>query len=221
MAEIGYRMKGDSGPLYNPERDYAYITPTLMRQAIERLEANDDANRAKWRAEQNITTEEIVAVASALAEAQRDFVNAADPVSSFDVALNRHNFFSFRYVVREYLWAAIGEIFCAAWFTAVREVSIVGQESPAQTDMARFTAAVREFANKNKSTTYDANFMAEHLRMMNDTLIGRERDLMTAYKKRVDEVTLLQRENAALKEELACVKTKKHWLFGLFAGRNK
>lgn len=221
MAEIGYRMKGDSGPLYNPERDYAYITPTLMRQAIERLEANDDVNRAKWRAEQNITTEEIVAAATALAGAQRDFVNAADPVSSFDIALNRHDFFSFRYVVREYLWAAIGEIFCAAWFVAVREVSVVGQESPAQTDMARFTAAVREFANKNKSTTYDANFMAEHLRMLNDTLIGRERDLMVAYKNRGDEITALRSENAALKEELLQLRAKKHWLFGLFAGRNK
>lgn len=221
MADIGYRMKGDSGPLYNPERDYAYITPTLMRQAIEKLDANDDANREKWRHEHDITEAEVVAVATALAAAQRDFVNAADPVSSFEIALNRHNFFSFRYVVQQYLWAAIGEAFCAAWFVAVREVSVVGQESPAQTDMARFTAAVREFANKNKSSTYDANFMAEHLRMLNDTLLGREKDLLTAYKKKTDEALHLSRENAALKEELAQLKEKKHWFFGLFAGRNK
>lgn len=221
MADIGYRMKGDSGPLYNPERDYAYITPTLMRQAIERLDANDDAAREKWRHEHGITEAEVVAAATALAAAQRDFVNASDPVASFEIALNRHNFFSFRYVVQQYLWAAIGEVFCAAWFLAVREVSVVGQESPAQTDMARFVAAVREFANKNKSSTYDANFMAEHLRMLNDTLLGREKDLLAAYKKKTDDVLQLSRENSALKEELARLKVKKHWFFGLFSGRNK
>ena len=55
MSNIGYRPKGDSGPLYNPERDYAYITPTLMRQAIEKLDANDDVDRAHCRSAQNIT----------------------------------------------------------------------------------------------------------------------------------------------------------------------
>ena len=221
MADIGYRRKGDSGPLYSPERDYAYITPTLMRQAIERLDANDDIDRSRWRSEQNITETEVVSVASALAEAQRDFVNAADPVASFDAALNRHNFFNFRYCVRQYLWAAIGEVFCAAWFTAVREVSIVGQESPAQTDMARFTAAVREFINNNKSTTYDANFMAEHLRMLNDVLLGREKDLLEAYKKRCVDVTKLQDENKRLQEELQKLKNKPRGFVALFSGRNK
>jgi hypothetical protein len=202
MADIGYRRKGESGPLYNPERDYAYITPTLMRQAIERLDANDDADRSRWRAEHNITDEEIVIAATVLAEAQRDFVNAADPVTSFAAALNRHNFFSLRYVVRQYLWAAIGEVFCAAWFAAVREVSVVGQESPAQTDMARFTAAVREFANLRKSSTYDAVFMAEHLRMTNDVLLGREKELLTAYKQRGLELAKLHEEHKILQAKI-------------------
>jgi hypothetical protein len=214
MADIGYRRKGDSGPLYNPERDYAYITPTLMRQAIEKLDANDDIDRSRWRAEQNITEQEIVGVAEALAAAQRDFVNAADPVNSLDAALNRHNFFDVRYCVRQYLWAAIGEVFCAAWFSAVREVSVVGQESPAQTDMARFVATVRDFANKNKSSTYDANFMAEHLRMENDTLRGRERDLLDAYKRKTSEVLRLQME-------LDQLKSKPRGFFARLFGRNK
>lgn len=214
MADIGYRRKGDSGPLYNPERDYAYITPTLMRQAIEKLDANDDLDRSRWRAEHNIKDEEIIAAAEALAAAQRDFVNAADPVTSFDAALNRHNFFDLRYCVRQYLWAAIGEVFCAAWFVAVREVSVVGQDSPAQTDMARFTAAVREFANKNNSSTYDANFMAEHLRMENDTLRGRERELLEAYKRKTAEVLRLQ-------TELQQREIKPRGFFARLFGRNK
>lgn len=220
MADIGYRLKSDSGPMYNPERDYAYITPTLMRQAIEKLDANDDVDRSRWRSEQNITEAEIASIAEALASAQRDFVNGADPVMSFDAALNRHNFFNFRYCVRQYLWAAVGEIFCAAWFTAVREVSIVGQESPAQTDMARFVAAVREFANKNKSATYDVNFTAEHLRMVNDTLRARERDLLEAYKKKSSEASQLQLENKRLQEELQGFKQPRG-LFKLFSRRTK
>lgn len=214
MADIGYRRKGDSGPLYNPERDYAYITPTLMRQAIEKLDANDDVDRSRWRAEQNISDAEVVEIAEALAAAQRDFVNAADPVTSFEAALQRHNFFNFRYCVRQYLWAAIGEVFCAAWFTAVREVSVVGQESPAQTDMARFAATVREFANKNKSAIYDANFMAEHLRMENEILRGRERDLLEAYKKRTTEVHTLH-------AEIKRLKVKPRGFFARVFGRNK
>jgi hypothetical protein len=217
MADIGYRRKGDSGPLYSPERDYAYITPTLMRQAIEKLDANDDVDRSRWRAEQNITEAEIVAIAEALAEAQRDFVNAGDPVSSFDAALNRHGFYNLRYCVRQYLWAAVGEVFCAAWFMAVREVSVVGEESPAQTDMARFTAAVREFANKNKSLTYDASFMAEHLRMLNDVMVGREKDLLAAYKNRAAEVTSLKAENARLQKELTQQKQKRSFFSSIFS----
>lgn len=220
MSDIGYRLKGDSGPMYNPERDYAYITPTLMRQAVEKLDANDDVDRARWRAEQSISDVEIASIAEALAIAQRDFVNGADPAASFDAALNRHNFFNFRYCVRQYLWATVGEIFCAAWFTAVREVSIVGQESPAQTDMARFVAAVREFANKSKSTTYDANFTADCLRMANDTLRTRERDLLEAYKKKSSEAAQLQLENKRLEEELCRLKQPRG-LFKLFSRRIK
>lgn len=214
MADIGYRRKGDSGPLYNPERDYAYITPTLMRQAIEKLDANDDTDRAYWRSEQNITETEIVGIAEALAAAQRDFVNAGDPVANFESALNRHNFYNFRYCVRQYLWAAIGEVFCAAWFTAVREVSVVGEESPTQTDMARFTAAVREFANRNKSPTYDANFMAEHLRMLNDVMVGREKELLAAYKKRCE-------ENERLQKELNQLKQKRGFFSSIFSRQGK
>lgn len=214
MGDIGYKRKGDSGPLYHPERDYAYITPTLMRQAIEKLDADDDSERLSWRKTNNITDAEIVAIAEALANAQRDFVNAADPVSSFAAALSRHNFSNFRYCVRQYLWAAIGEIFCAAWFLAVREVSVVGEDSPAQLDMAKFSAAVREFANKHKSTIYDANFMAEHLRMYNDTLIGRERELLTAYRAAKAEMNA---EIVKLQDELAVVKTKRGFFTRLFS----
>jgi len=202
MADIGFRKKGDTGPMYNPERDYAYITPTLMRSAIEKLETDNSLAVTKWREQEKITAEELNAAVAALANAQRDFVNAADPVASFEQALMRHNFYDCRHAVRQYIFATIGEVFCAAWFKAVREVSIVGEESPAQNDMARFCATVREFVNKNRGVTHDANFVAEHLRMQQDVLRAREQVLVAELRARVVE---LEKCNGQLK---ACADKK-------------
>jgi hypothetical protein len=171
MGSIGYRQKGDSGPLYNPERDYAYITPTLMTRAIENMDIGAlSAEALDWYAKNNITDDDVNKIAEALATAQRDFVNASDPVASFEQALARRNFVEFSYPLRQVLFAAIGEVCCAAWFLAVREVSVVGEESPAQTNMARFTSTVKEFAARHGAPKYDADFAADHLRMRNDVL---------------------------------------------------
>ena len=200
MSAIGYRPKGDSGPLYNPERDYAYITPTLMRMAIEALEANDNADRVQWREDRQITTEEINAAVTALASAQRDFVNAAEPVASFEQALARHEFDKVRYAVRQYIFAVIGEVMCGAWFTAVREVSIVGAESPTQTDMARFCAAVRAFVNKNTGTTYDANAVVDTMRMQIDVERTQVKMLLSDLKLRLQELGECRNELNKYKE---------------------
>lgn len=215
MSDIGYRRKGDNGPMYNPERDYAYITPTLMRIAIEYLEANEPVEKVKWREKENITVDELNAAVTALANAQRDFVNAADPVSNFEQALCRHDFNSCRYAVRQYVFATLGEVFCAAWFTAVREVSIVGEESPAQTDMARFCAAVREFVNRTKGVTHDANFMAEHLRMYQDVLQTRVQKLLAEVKTRTLELSKCD-EKARQLEAAAATPAKRPLLARIF-----
>lgn len=173
MGDIGYRRKGDSTPLYNPERDYAYITPTLMRLAIELLDAKEPPEKVKWRLENDITQAAIAKIAETLAMAQSDFVNAADPVTSFEAALERHGFFNFNYAVRQFLFSSIGEVFCAAWFTAVREVSVVGDDSPAAVDMARFSAAVRSFVSNVGLPAYDVNYVAEFKAAQMKTLTAR------------------------------------------------
>ena len=206
MSSIGYRQKGDNGPLYNPERDYAYITPTLMTRAIENLDlAALSPEATEWYEANNIKDTDVVKIAEALAAAQRDFVNAADPVSSFEQALARRNFVEFSYALRQALFASIGEVCCAAWFLAVREVSVVGEESPAQANMARFSSAVKVFAEATGAPTYDADFAAEQLRMRNDVLQTR--------------LNLLYKELEAAREKLAAatlpvatvVQTKPLW----------
>ena len=193
MSSIGYRQKGDNGPMYNPERDYAYITPTLMTRAIENMDISSlSAEALDWYGKNNITDDDVNKIAEALAAAQRDFVNAADPVSSFEQALARRNFVVFSYPLRQVLFAAIGEVCCAAWFLAVREVSVVGEESPAQANMARFSSTVKEFAVRHGAPKYDADFAADHLRMHNDVLQTR--------------LNLLYKELATTREQLAVVQ---------------
>lgn len=170
---IGYKHRGDNGPLYHPERDYAYITPTLMRQAIENLDAPAQADAKEWKERNNITGAEIVAVAQAIADAQRDFVNGADPVKTLEQALNRQDWTSLRYEVRQYLFAAIGEVIVGAWFKAVREVSQVGEHSPAENEMCRFSGAVREFAARNGAPVIDPTSLADALLFQRDVLSTR------------------------------------------------
>ena len=193
MSSIGYRQKGDNGPMYNPERDYAYITPTLMTRAIENMDIGSLSVEAlDWYAKNNITNDDVNKISEALAIAQRDFVNATDPVASFEQALARRNFVEFSYPLRQVLFAAIGEVCCAAWFLAVREVSVVGEESPAQSNMARFSSTVKEFAMRHGAPKYDADFAADHLRMRNDVLQTR--------------LNLLYKELATTREQLAVVQ---------------
>lgn len=181
---IGYRPKGESGPAYHPDRDYAYVTPTLMKSAIERLDDKALSEEASaWKSENNISEAEIIAVVDALARAQRDFINAADPVTSFEQALARRDFFDVRYPVRQFLFAAMGEVFCAAWFKAVREVSKVGEPSPAEPAMADFSAAVQAFVRKPGCPSLEGAVAIAQLQMRADVLQARNNALYAQLQK--------------------------------------
>jgi hypothetical protein len=183
---INFRRQGENGPMYNPERDYAYITPSLLVTAINNLETQD--------LPAGCTKEDVVGITSALAQAQRNFVNGAEPVASLRAALEKHGFYAFPETLQQALFAAIGEVICGAWFTAVREVSVVGEDSPASNDMARFSAAVREFAARANATKFaDPDATAEKLQMRNDVLQTRINELGR-------QILLLQKELASAKK---------------------
>lgn len=172
MSSIGYRQKGHDGALYNPERDFAYITPTLMARAVSNMECAFDTSEEvrNWCGSAGIDKAAMAKISEALALAQRDFVNSSDPVTSFEHALRRRNFFDFPYALRQFLFAAIGETLCAAWFVAVREVSTVGEESPAQNNMARFASVASDFAARAGCNTPEVSSLAESLKYRNDVL---------------------------------------------------
>lgn len=178
---IGFKPKDSAGPVYHPERDFAYITPTLMRQAIENMSAPPNPEFEEWKKANNITEAEIVLAAEALADAQNDFVNAADPVSSLQQALYRRKYFDLPLPVRLFLQAMVGEVMLGAWFKGVREVSQVGQESPAQNEMCRFSSAVREFAAAQGAPTINAVSTAETVLAQNRVLRGQIDELRGEY----------------------------------------
>ena len=224
MSSIGYRKQGESAPHYNPERDYAYITSSLLVTAIERMELDMRPDLKKWREDHNILPAEISALAEALAAAQRDFINSGDPVTSFEAALQRYDFFSHRTVAREYFLAMIGYVFCGAWFSAVREVSIVGEPSPAQTDMARFSSAVRKFVVNVTDANYDAEeldkLQSESLKLANDVLAAQVNTLAVKLKDALKTVSKLEGELLDMRRQPA---VKRGWFSGflnLFKPRN-
>ena len=196
MGQIGYRPKGETAPMYHTERDFAYITPTLMRIAIESLENKNDFLRNNWRIEKNVSQAIVAKAAESIARAQADFVNAVDPPKSFKIALERHGFYNFNFDVQQYVLAAIGEVVCAAWFFAVREVSIVGQASPAAVDMARFTAAVRDFCLNSDTPMYEPEYVAEYRAMEN-------RDLRTRLQMLESQLNNSYAENKKLQQQLS------------------
>lgn len=193
---IGYKPKDASGPAYNPERDFAYITPTLLKQAIENMSAPPNPEFEAWKIANNIGEAEIVAAATALADAQHDFVDATDPVDSIYTALHRRKYFTLPLPVRLLLSAMVGDVMLGAWFKAVREVSHVGEESPAQSEMCRFSAAVREFAAAKGAPVINADAAVENLAAQN-------RHMRTVHKALLDDYHRAQKRADAAEAELA------------------
>jgi alanyl-tRNA synthetase len=79
---------------------------------------------------------------------------------------------------------------------AVREVSVVGEESPAAEDMARFSAAVRQFAVQHNRAPYEVDATAEQLRMWQNVLQYRTQELAA-------QLQAARKELVAAKTELA------------------
>lgn len=198
---IGYKLPGSAGPLYHPERDFAYITPTLMRQAIDNMSEPVNPEIETWKEQQGITEADVILAAEALADAQKDFVSLADPVSSLHQALHRRKYFSLPVSVRLLLQAMVGEVMIGAWFLAVREVSIKGEESPAQNEMCRFSAAVREFSAAHKDALKpNPVSIAETVTAQNDVLRGRIEAMRDEFK--ILQAKLYEAESKATKMEI-------------------
>lgn len=124
---IGFRPKGGDGPNYSPQRDLAYITPTILAKAMDALD------ESCWTAKQRdyfdsvgLTGAAIGEAIDKLAESQRFFVEAVD-VQDHVAALKAAGFVDCDPRAQDVVMAAIGNAVTAAWFHAVREVTRMGE----------------------------------------------------------------------------------------------
>lgn len=147
MPATGIRPKGSDGPMYHPERDLAYITPTLMANAIGTLVLDSMRPELQAFAKSScISQESLNTAVESFAKAQQLYVSTTDRVESAKEALEMTGFYQLPLSLRMLLMAALGETVAGAWFVAVRDVTRTDQDSPAITQMAEMLAAAKAVA---------------------------------------------------------------------------
>lgn len=149
---LDYRPRGSSGPMYNPERDLAHITPTVMKAAISQLDRGNRLPHVQAIIDQHgITEEQLGEAAAKFAESQNLYVytkGIAVPQDAFLVT----GFDVLPTVLQDLIFAAIGRVLTGAWFFAVRRVTIVGEEMPAAEALAEMLSVGREVARRGGYT---------------------------------------------------------------------
>lgn len=144
MAVTGFRPRGSDGPMYSPERDLAYLTPSLMAGSLQRLaEENWTPELRNWLEAAEIDTALLGETIDRLAEGQATFVSADPSPESPYAALLHAGFFTMPYLAQRAVFAALGEGLVGAWFLAVRDVTNIMEDSPAKREIAEFVAAAQ------------------------------------------------------------------------------
>lgn len=135
---INVRPPGSSGPMYNPERDIAYIAPTLLRAAITSLDPDRILPSLRaYMDEHGVTDQDLSATIAAVAGAQSLFVGTLDVKTPLD-ALEASGFTAQSPAAQGVVLAAFGRVLLGAWFKAVREVTHVEDAPECQEDISRY-----------------------------------------------------------------------------------
>lgn len=222
----GYKPQGSSLP-YDPQRDIAYIGPTLIKTALDvlfmdRLTANPQM--AMFIEQHNITQEQINDAVVAIAEAQKDFVSVveADKVKTPYEALQRLHFFDYPLPLRLLVFGCVGECLFGAYFQAVRDVTFMNEDSPASKEIAHLLYAARTMAGKDptgeniKVDEYGARIIELQQQLQNRdakiTELEQEKTSKAGHIRRAnDQVAQVQQELIRLQDELATLKDRSIW----------
>jgi hypothetical protein len=143
-----FRPRGSTGPMYSPERDLAYIGPTVLRAGIDSLEQvlKSDEIQAMLSLH-GCDNSHVAAAVTAYAESQSLFVGTPD-VMTTGQALQAGGFVNHPLIAQQLVLAAIGASLTGAWFKAVRDTTHVGEVPEGEGDMFRFYQAAREVVAK-------------------------------------------------------------------------
>lgn len=136
---VGYRPPGSGpeAPKYLPDRDLAYITPTVILTAMNRLDETRWVPELRaYMVQSGLTWEKLSDVIKAYGEAQRLYTTK-DAVTDVGQALMQAGFFECSYAYRQLMYASLGEVLTAAYFQAVRDVTNVDQAPSRRWDIAQ------------------------------------------------------------------------------------
>lgn len=151
------RPRGATTPMYNPERDLAHITPTVMHTALAQLDIDNRLPHVRETiAAAGLTEEQIGEAAMKFAEAQRLYVYSGGAIKSPWDAFEASGFAVLPTVLHDLIFAAIGRVLTGTWFYAVRHVTIIGEETPAQQAVAEMLSVGREVARRGGYTDVPA-----------------------------------------------------------------
>jgi len=113
---------------YAPERDVAYLGPGLLRHAMLALEEQWwEPWFRQYAEEHGVTAEDLISAAKPFAEGVNKIIRAKDPV----VALTESGFTELDPAVQAAFYIKIGQVFLAAVFVGVKDVSRPESDPPA------------------------------------------------------------------------------------------
>lgn len=138
--------------MYSPERDLAYVGPTVMRAGIDSLEQllkSDDIRDMLTL--HGCDASHVAGAVQAYAESQSLFVGTSDVLTTGE-ALQAGGFATQPLIAQQLVLAALGAALTGAWFKAVRDTTHIGEVPEGEGDMFRFYRAAREVVAKIDDT---------------------------------------------------------------------
>lgn len=143
--------------MYAPERDLAYVAPTLLRAAIDSLDPQRiTPSLRSYMIRHEITDEQLADAIQKIAEAQALFVGTLDVTTPHE-ALEAVGFLDVHNDVQGVVLAAFGRVLLAAWFKSVRETTHIQDAPTSQEDISRYYFAAMHTAANLRGEAFDVS----------------------------------------------------------------
>ena len=137
------RPRGSDGPMYNPQRDLAYLYAPAMREALQALDkVNWTPEISRLFEQLGIDEADVSQAVGKLTEAHRYFVGD-DTIKEPVDALNRVGWYDVPVAARYLIYGRLGEVMLGGFFIALRDTTAPGREVLQGKDIADLVAAGR------------------------------------------------------------------------------
>ena len=163
-------------PLYNPERDIAYLIPALLPKVAE-LFASETWSPLKATLTQ-LGVEQCDLIEAAAAFSRGVTLAVTDiSVQTADDAMRLGGFYACNPHAQSLLLVPLTEMLIAAFFRGIRQTTRKGENPETQTDIAEFVVATREYLQSRGYTSvaplpasFDESVEKQDLQWQNELL---------------------------------------------------